>query len=167
MFKPNDLNQELKKKQKDDFDYYKRHILLENYDEEIETPEQMRELLEQYKEEDGTIKAKTQWFDPEGKQFWKDCIFTDYNEKDNNFTIKVQKLDGEMITKKVTRFNLLFDKEHKERLDLRVKLAQKWKFQANKYLAFFHFVSANEVKNIPNLLDDNYKKRIMFLVFVS
>jgi len=49
LVKPNDLNQENKKKEKDEFDYYKRHILLENYDEEIESPEKMKELIEQYK----------------------------------------------------------------------------------------------------------------------
>jgi len=66
----------------------------------------------------------------------------------------------------VTRFNLLFEKEKKERLDLRMQLAERWKGLANKYLAFFHFVSNNIPKNIPELIDDTIRKRILYLTFV-
>ena len=74
-------SKDAEKKQEEDFDYYKRHILLESYDEEPEEPGVILQRMEELKKKEGKIGAKTRWFDNVGNQGWKDCEVLSYDEK--------------------------------------------------------------------------------------
>ena len=71
----------VKKSNEDEFDYYKRHILLENYDEEPEDPGVLSGIIEQKMKEEGVVKGFTKWFDDVGNQSWQECEIVSYDEK--------------------------------------------------------------------------------------
>ena len=154
----------LEKKQEEDFDYYKRHILLESYDEEPEEPGVILNRMEELKKKTGKIKAKTRWFDNLGNQGWKECEVISYDEKTNMFNIKIIN-NGTEINKQVTRFNCLLDNEKEENITKRMNLANNWKFYAQKYIALDHFILESEVNNPYNFITKNYMRKLLWLTF--
>ena len=164
-YTPDDLIIEDKRKIDDYFDYYKRHILLENYDEIPETTEEILELMEKSKE-NSKILGYTKWFEKEGEQKWRECEIETYDKHEKLFTIKIfiQK-NNSYLNKKVTRFNILFKGEDLAKLDFRVKLAKKWIYFAKKYMALFHFVDNFKVSNFPQLNMEEFMDKIFHLVY--
>ena len=154
----------IEKKQDEDFDYYKRHILLESYDEEPEEPGVILNRMEELKKKTGKIKAKTRWFDNLGNQGWKECEVISYDEKTNMFNIKIIN-NGTEINKQVTRFNCLLDNEKEENITKRMNLANNWKFYAQKYIALDHFILESEVNNPYNFITKNYMRKLLWLTF--
>jgi len=146
-----DQSKSSEKKDGEDFDYYKRHILLESYDEEPEEPGVILQRMEELKKNNGKIGAKTRWFDNEGNQGWKECEVLNYDEKKNMFNIKIYN-NGNMILKSVTRFNCLLDNEKEENIQKRMNLANNWKFYAQKYIALDHFILESSVPNPYNFI---------------
>jgi dynein heavy chain, axonemal len=168
MYTPEELIKNTQEKQKeDDFDYYKTHILLENYDEEPEGPGEIKNRLEEMRQssEDGEVYGYTKWFDTDGSRIWKKCKILEYDETSKMFHICVSNSSGRDIYKHVTRFNFLFSGNSQE-IDLRVQSAEKWKDYARKYMAFYHFVSSFNLENIPNLISDSFMEKIFYLVFI-
>ena len=132
------------------FDYYKRHIHLENYDEEPESYGVISKQIEKLKKKNnGHIRGKTKWFDSVGNQNWKECEVLSYDENEKLFSIKIITMKEQLtsadenvpitIYKKVTRFNCLMEGESMKNLNRRVKLAQNWYFYAEKYMALYFF----------------------------
>lgn len=168
MYTPEELIKNTQEKLKeDDFDYYKTHILLENYDEEPELPEEITTRLENMRNlsQDGHIYGYTKWFDTDGSRIWKKCRILEYDESTKMFHICVSNSSGRDINKFVTRFNFLFSGDSKE-INLRVELAEKWKDYARKYMAFYHFVSSFTLEKIPNLINDSFMEKIFYLAFL-
>ena len=153
-----------KKEEEEDFDYYKRHILLESYDEEPEEPGIILGRMEELKKKNGIIKAKTRWFDNVGNQGWKECEVLNYDEKTNMFNIKINN-NGNIITKLVTRFNCLLDNEKEENIKKRMNLANNWKFYAQKYIALDHFIFESQVENPYNFINKNYMRKLLWLTY--
>ena len=169
-------------KQKDDnFDYYKRHILLENYDEEPEEPGVINSMIEKIKKEDGVVKAYTKWFDSKGNQSWKECEVLSYDENEKLFFIEIHveneikvyvnnKLENRIeistIQKKVTRFNCLLKGESQDNLQRRVQLAENWKFYAQKYMAVYHVVDESKILHPYEFVDDSDINKLLSLCFL-
>ena len=70
------------------------------------------------------------------------------------------------VEKKVTRFNCLLKGESLDNLNRRVKLAEKWKFYAQKYMALYHFVDESKVLNPYNFVTDDYMNKLLSLCFL-
>ena len=157
-------SKDAEKKQEEDFDYYKRHILLESYDEEPEEPGVILQRMNELKKQEGKIGAKTRWFDNEGNQGWKECEIISYDEKTNMFNIKIIN-NGNEITKQVTRFNCLLDNEKEENIKKRMNLANNWKFYAQKYIALDHFILESVVENPYNFITKNYLRKLIALAY--
>ena len=153
-----------KKQEEEDFDYYKRHILLESYDEEPEEPGVIQQRMDELKKKDGIIKAKTRWFDNVGNQGWKECEVLSYDDKTNMFNIRINN-NGNIITKPVTRFNCLLDNEKEENIKKRMNLANNWKFYAQKYIALDHFILESQVDNPYNFITKNYMRKLFWLTY--
>ena len=159
-----DQSKSSEKKDGEDFDYYKRHILLESYDEEPEEPGVILQRMEELKKNNGKIGAKTRWFDNVGNQGWKECEVLNYDEKKNMFNIKIYN-NGNMILKSVTRFNCLLDNEKEENIQKRMNLANNWKFYAQKYIALDHFILESSVPNPYNFITKNYMRKLLWLTY--
>ena len=175
------MKKTLKKSNEDEFDYYKRHILLENYDEEPEDPGVLSGIIEQKMKEEGVVKGFTKWFDDVGNQSWQECEIVSYDEKEKLFKIlrhspkevkicnnnkEEKKIVISTVEKKVTRFNCLLKGESLDNLNRRVKLAEKWKFYAQKYMALYHFVDESKVLNPYNFVTDDYMNKLLSLCFL-
>jgi len=92
MFSPEELYKKSEDKLKEeDFDYYKRQILLENYDEEPESALEILKKIKVLKSEnsEGKIYGFTKWFDHNGKQIWKRCVLNSYDEEAKLFHISI------------------------------------------------------------------------------
>ena len=140
-----------KKEEEEDFDYYKRHILLESYDEEPEEPGVILQRMKELKDKTGKVMAKTRWFDNVGNQGWKACEVLGYDEQTQLFSIRIIN-NGNIIDKQVTRFNCLLDNEKEENIVKRMNLANNWKFYAQKYIALDHFILESKVENPYNFI---------------
>ena len=156
------------KQKEEDFDYYKRHILLENYDEEPENYGEIANKIERLKSssEDGVVSGFTKWLGSDGKHFWKKCQVLSYDEEEKLINIVIINENDKVINKKVTRFNFRFEDEPTECIERRVRLAEKWKHYAKKYVAYYHFVSSFTIENIPELINQNFIDKILTLVFL-
>ena len=156
---------DIEKKQEEDFDYYKRHILLESYDEEPEEPGVILQRMKELKDKNGKIMAKTRWFDNVGNQGWKVCEVLSYDEKTQMFSIQIIN-NGNIINKQVTRFNCLLDNEKEENIVKRMNLANNWKFYAQKYIALDHFILESKVDNPYNFITKDYMRKLLWLTFL-
>jgi len=171
MYTPEELYKKTEDNLKEeDFDYYKRHILLENYDEEPESPQEILEKICELKSknsEDGKICGFTKWFDNSGTQLWKKCTLNHYDEETKLFHISIfPENSNNEIKKKVTRFNFVFEKDDPENIKNRVALAEKWRERAKKYLALIHFINSFDTGKIPELINQNFIDKILTLVFI-
>jgi len=170
MFTPEELYKRSEDNLKEeDFDYYKRHILLENYDEEPESPKEITEKIARLKLENTQkeIFGFTKWFDHSGKQLWKKCILNFYDEETKLFHISIFPENSlNEIKKKVTRFNFIFEKDDPEDIKRRVGLAEKWRERAKKYMALIHFINSFDTGKVPDLLNQQFIDKILTLVFL-
>ena len=166
MYQPEEVKaKDIEKKQEEDFDYYKRHILLESYDEEPEEPGVILGRMEELKKKNGKIMAKTRWFDNLGNQGWKVCEVLSYDEKTQMFNIEINN-NGNLINKNVTRFNCLLDNEKEENIIKRMNLANNWKFYAQKYIALDHFILESQVDNPYNFITKDYMRKLLWLTYL-
>ena len=166
MYQPEEVKaKDIGKKQEEDFDYYKRHILLESYDEEPEEPGVILQRMKELKDKNGKIMAKTRWFDNVGNQGWKVCEVLSYDEKTQMFNIEIIN-NGNIINKNVTRFNCLLDNEKEENIIKRMNLANNWKFYAQKYIALDHFILESEVENPYNFMTKDYMRKLIWLTYL-
>ncbi len=173
LFTPEELYKNIEEKNKtENFDYYKRHILLENYDEEPETNEEILEKIKILKENsleknEGIVYGYTKWFDHNGKQLLKKCILNSYDSENKFFHISIfPENSNNEIKKKVTRFNFIFEKDDPQNITRRVQLADKWREKAKKYLAMNHFINSFETGKIPELITQGFIDKILMLVFL-
>lgn len=196
MFTPEELYDKSKNlEEKDSFDYYKRHILLENYDEEKESPEEMLKLLrynysslnkqeinalerlDEVNSEENRIydllKYKitcyTNWFDHDGNSTWKECDLVSFNSQNFLFKIRILKQDSSYLVKEVTRFNIKFENENRYKIEKRIKNAQQHRSIAQKYLALYHFISSFDIEVLRppyELVDELFKNKILYLALV-
>ncbi len=170
MYSPEELYKKTEDTLKEeDFDYYKRHILLENYDEEPESAQEILEKISLLKSEtaEGKICGFTKWFDNSGTQQWKKCSLNHYDEEAKLFHISIfPENSNNEIKKKVTRFNFIFEKDNPEVIKNRVAFAEKWRERAKKYLALIHFINSFETGKIPELINQNFIDKILTLVFL-
>ncbi len=159
------------------FDYYKRHIHLENYDEEPESKGEISKQIEEIKKKNnGYVRGKTKWFDSVGNQNWKECEVLSYDEEEKLFSIKIITMKEQLtsadenvpmtVYKKVTRFNCLMEGESMENLNRRVKLAQNWYFYAEKYMALYFFISERIIPDPYNFVNNEYMNRLLSLAFL-
>ena len=166
MYQPEEVKtKDIKKSQEEDFDYYKRHILLESYDEEPEEPGVILQRMKELKEKTGKVMAKTRWFDNVGNQGWKACEVLNYDETTQMFSIRIIISNGNIINKQVTRFNCLLDNEKEENIVKRMNLANNWKFYAQKYIALDHFILESQVDNPYNFITKDYMRKLLWLTF--
>jgi hypothetical protein len=170
MFSPEELYKKSEDKIKEeDFDYYKRQILLENYDEEPESALEILKKIKVLKSEnsEGKIYGFTKWFDHNGKQIWKRCVLNSYDEEAKLFHISIfPENSTNEIKKKVTRFNYIFEKDNPEDIKRRVSLSEKWRERAKKYMALIHFVNSFDTGKIPQLINQSFIDKILYLVFL-
>ena len=166
MYQPEEVKtKDIEKKQEEDFDYYKRHILLESYDEEPEEPGVILGRMKELRDKTGKVMAKTRWFDNLGNQGWKVCEVLSYDEKTQMFNIEINN-NGNLINKNVTRFNCLLDNEKEENIIKRMNLANNWKFYAQKYIALDHFILESEVENPYNFITKDYMRKLLWLTYL-
>ena len=78
-------------------------------------------LLEIYKEVDGSIKAKSKWFFPNGEFEFRPCVVIGYDDKLEQY--RIQWPNG--TVKNASRFNLKFDREDERVLNSRKSEAAK------------------------------------------
>ena len=170
------FKKEVSKKQEEEFQYYKRHVYLENYDEEPEEEGVIINRINELKEKNnGHAYALTNWFDSKGNLKTKECEVLDYDPKEKLFNIKIllekeikgleKKTEIIEIFKKVTRFNCLLNNESEYNLNRRKNLAKFWNYYATKYMALYNFVSESKILNPYNFFNKNYLYQILYYSF--
>ena len=106
------------------------------------------------------VGAVSRYYTQMGQFAWEACFVTGHDASDGTFTIEWKKTPG--VAKRVKRLNLIFDTESAPQFRTRLASAMAMREQFESELRYHMLVENMPFLN-PDILDEDFKQRIMYL----
>ena len=135
----------------------KKFLSIEVYDPYLDR-EDPKELLDQFRDPDGKVHARSKWFFANGEFELRPCEVVHYDFEIDRFVI----LWPNGATKNVSRLNLMFKNEDEGTLQRRVAEAARYREDAELIMQY-HYLISRVPTEIPDMPDE-IKARISFYI---
>jgi len=109
--------------------------------------------------ETGKTMAKSKWFYANGEYELRDCEVLSYLEAEEQYEVKWAVNDG---TKRVSRFNLIFDKEDEVEFQKRIEEAKSHRDYAEKIMRYNYMIDNTKTPHFE--LSDEQKTSISYMI---
>jgi dynein heavy chain len=106
------------------------------------------------------VGAVSRYYTQQGQFAWEPCFATGYNAEDGTYTVEWKRTPG--VAKRVKRLNLIFDAESAPHFRTRLATAMALREQFEAELRYHTLVENMPFTN-PDILDENFRQRIMYL----